>query len=83
MDCSMEKKEADNKKNLKTVLEDRGKITATIEELDRYKRDALQNTWGKVSEYVQASSLYSQVLTHALGISELFSRSCYRGTSPS
>lgn len=47
---NMEKKEADNKKNLKTVLEDRGKITATIEELDRYKRDALQNTWGKVSE---------------------------------
>jgi structural maintenance of chromosome 2 len=32
-----------------TVLKDKEKIEATIEELDRYKRDALQKTWEKVN----------------------------------
>lgn len=33
---------------LATVLKDKEKIENTIEELDRYKRDALQKTWEKV-----------------------------------
>lgn len=34
---------------LATVLKDKEKIEDTIEELDRYKRDALQKTWEKVN----------------------------------
>lgn len=34
---------------LSTVLKDKQKIEDTIEELDRYKRDALQKTWEKVN----------------------------------
>ncbi len=30
------------------VLKDKKKIEETVEELDRYKRDALQKTWEKV-----------------------------------
>jgi len=37
---------------LATVLKDKEKIEETIEELDRYKRDALEKTWEKVSAYV-------------------------------
>jgi structural maintenance of chromosome 2 len=36
---------------LATVLKDKEKIEDTIEELDRYKRDALQKTWEKVNGY--------------------------------
>jgi structural maintenance of chromosome 2 len=32
---------------LGTVLKDKEKIEQTIEELDRYKRDALKTTWEK------------------------------------
>lgn len=32
-----------------TVEKDKEKILETIEELDRYKRDALQKTWQKVT----------------------------------
>ncbi|KAF4583816.1 Structural maintenance of chromosomes protein 2 [Pleurotus pulmonarius] len=45
---SVEKRETSLKKNLATVMKDKEKIEATIEELDRYKRDALQKTWEKV-----------------------------------
>ncbi|KAH7101636.1 condensin complex subunit SMC2 [Auriculariales sp. MPI-PUGE-AT-0066] len=45
----VEKKEAALKKMLATVLRDKQKIEETIEELDRFKRDALQNTWEKVN----------------------------------
>ncbi|KAI6127030.1 condensin complex subunit SMC2 [Pisolithus sp. B1] len=45
---TVEKKEAEVKKMLSTVLKDKEKIEATIEELDRYKRDALEKTWEKV-----------------------------------
>lgn len=45
----MEKREAELKKMLSTVLKDKQKIEDTIEELDRYKRDALQKTWEKVN----------------------------------
>src|SRR5579863_6699355 len=34
---------------LGTVLKDKEKIEQTIEELDRYKRDALKTTWEKVN----------------------------------
>ncbi|KAK0478715.1 condensin complex subunit SMC2 [Armillaria novae-zelandiae] len=46
----VEKKETSLQKMLETVLGDKKKIEQTIEELDRYKRDALQNTWTKVSK---------------------------------
>lgn len=46
---SVEKKEVTLKKMLATVLKDKEKIEETIEELDRYKRDALQTTWQKVN----------------------------------
>ena len=49
---SVEKKEADLKKNMATVEKDKQKIEETIEELDRYKRDALQKTWEKVNAQV-------------------------------
>ena len=37
---------------LGTVLKDKEKIEQTIEELDRYKRDALKTTWEKVNGWV-------------------------------
>lgn len=46
---TVEKKEAALKKMLGTVLKDKEKIEQTIEELDRYKRDALEKTWTKVN----------------------------------
>ena len=45
----MEKQETSLKKMLSTVLKDKEKIEQTIEELDRYKRDALDKTWKKVN----------------------------------
>ncbi|KIJ99285.1 hypothetical protein K443DRAFT_680122 [Laccaria amethystina LaAM-08-1] len=45
---TVEKREVDLKKMLTTVMKDKEKIEKTIEELDRYKRDALQKTWEKV-----------------------------------
>jgi structural maintenance of chromosome 2 len=41
-------KEEGLKKMLGQVLKDKKKIEETVEELDRYKRDALQKTWEKV-----------------------------------
>lgn len=57
MIASVEKKEASLKKMLGTVLKDKEKIEQTIEELDRYKRDALEKTWSKVNGLVQAPFL--------------------------
>jgi len=45
----VEKRETALKKMLAQVLKDKEKIEATIEELDRYKRDALEKTWEKVN----------------------------------
>ncbi|KAE9405242.1 condensin complex subunit SMC2 [Gymnopus androsaceus JB14] len=45
----VEKRETETKKNLAIVLKDKAKIEATIEQLDQYKRDALQKTWDKVT----------------------------------
>lgn len=36
------------KKMLNQVQKDKKKIEETVDELDRYKRDALQKTWEKV-----------------------------------
>ncbi|KAJ3508145.1 hypothetical protein NLJ89_g5913 [Agrocybe chaxingu] len=57
---SVEKKEADLKKNMATVEGDKEKIEETIEELDRYKRDALQKTWEKVS--VDFGGIFAELL---------------------
>jgi structural maintenance of chromosome 2 len=46
---SVEKREDDLKRMLATVMKDKEKIEETIEELDRYKRDALQKTWETVN----------------------------------
>ncbi|KAH9979381.1 condensin complex subunit SMC2 [Lactifluus volemus] len=46
---TVEKREASLQKMLGTVLKDKEKIEQTIEELDRYKRDALKKTWEKVN----------------------------------
>jgi hypothetical protein len=48
---SVEKREVGLKKMLATVMKDKEKIEETIEELDRYKRDALQKTWEKVNGF--------------------------------
>jgi structural maintenance of chromosome 2 len=49
---SVEKKEQALKKMMSTVLKDKSKIEDTIAELDRYKRDALMQTWEKVNGWV-------------------------------
>lgn len=49
LNISVEKRETSLKKMLATVLKDKEKIEETIDELDRYKRDALQKTWEKVN----------------------------------
>jgi hypothetical protein len=46
---------------LHTVLKDKEKIEDTIEELDRYKRDALQKTWEKVDGWVFQLCLFDAV----------------------
>jgi structural maintenance of chromosome 2 len=61
---SVEKKELDLKKMLATVLKDKEKIEDTIEELDRYKRDALQKTWEKVNGYNDSFISTSSPLIH-------------------
>ncbi|GAW04476.1 condensin complex subunit SMC2 [Lentinula edodes] len=45
----VEKREKELKKNLETVNKDKQKIEVTIDQLDQYKRDALQKTWNKVT----------------------------------
>lgn len=49
---SLEKREGGLQKMLSTVLKDKGKIEATIENLDKHKREALQKTWEKVNGWV-------------------------------
>lgn len=46
---NVEKKEAALKRNMKTVIRDKIKIEETIVELDRYKKEALEQTWQKVT----------------------------------
>ena len=59
-ECSVEKREAQLTTNLGTVNTDKAKIEKTIEELDRYKRESLVNTWEKVNKY--ATSIFSSKL---------------------
>ncbi len=56
----VEKKESTLKTMLSTVLKDKDKIEDTITELDRYKRDALQNTWEKVN--ADFGSIFGELL---------------------
>jgi len=49
---SVEKKEAELKKNMQIVMGDKAKIEETIQQLDVLKLEALENTWTKVSRYV-------------------------------
>nr|WJN25075.1 condensin complex subunit [Farysia itapuensis] len=56
----VEKKEQALKTMLSTVLKDKNKIEDTITELDRYKRDALQNTWLKVN--ADFGSIFAELL---------------------
>lgn len=45
----VEKRESGLKKMLAQVMKDKQTIETTIEELDRYKLDALEKTWEKVN----------------------------------
>jgi hypothetical protein len=69
---------------LGTVLKDKEKIEQTIEELDRYKRDALKTTWEKVNGYARAApsqrALPTNIYTGTL-VASL--QNCSQGTSPS
>lgn len=46
---SVEKKEANLKKNMATVIKDKSKIEETIIKLDEYKKEALHKTWTTVN----------------------------------
>lgn len=46
---SVEKKEANLKKNMSTVIKDKSKIEETILKLDEYKKEALHKTWTTVN----------------------------------
>ena len=46
---NVEKKEASLKNMMRTVIRDKKKIEETIDNLDEYKREALQRTWSKVN----------------------------------
>ncbi len=61
---SVEKKEVELKKNMAIVEKDKLKIEETIAELDRYKREALEKTWEKVTTYVHV--FCALALTHFL-----------------
>lgn len=58
---SVEKREQGLKANLDIVNTDKAKIEKTIEELDRYKREALRSTWEKVNGCVKSSSVTRKV----------------------
>ncbi|KAF7198545.1 Structural maintenance of chromosomes protein 2 [Pseudocercospora fuligena] len=47
---SVEKKETSLKQMMRTVIKDKRKIEDTIDELDKYKKEALFKTWSKVNE---------------------------------
>lgn len=48
----VEKKEADAKRMMETVLVDRQKIEDTIAQLDQFKREAMEKTWTTVNSSV-------------------------------
>lgn len=57
---SVEKKETALKNMLRTVVRDKKKIEETIVSLDEYKREALLNTWRKVTE--DFGNIFSELL---------------------
>ncbi len=75
---SVEKKEAALKKMLSTVLKDKEKIEATIEELDRYKARCFTEDVGE-SQWVRISLGYCETLK-SLMLFQRFRRN-FRGTS--
>jgi structural maintenance of chromosome 2 len=48
-ETSTEKREVALKTMLSTVLRDKRKIEETIDELDQYKKEALEKTWIQVN----------------------------------
>lgn len=63
---SVEKRETALRKMYTTVMKDKEKIEETIQELDRYKLDALQKTWEKVNGYESPSCPYVVVMAHCI-----------------
>ncbi|KAF8457794.1 putative nuclear condensin complex subunit Smc2 [Terfezia claveryi] len=57
---SVEKKEVSLKNMLRTVNRDKRKIEETIGELDKYKREALEKTWKKVT--VDFGNIFAELL---------------------
>ena len=64
---------------LATVKKDKGKIEETIDQLDQYKKEALQKTWFQVNSYVQMSGPGINMIA----ISGPFSMTCFLETRPS
>ncbi|KAK7550879.1 SMC2-like protein [Phyllosticta paracitricarpa] len=60
---SVEKKEANLKRMMRTVIKDKRKIEDTIVELDGYKREALHKTWEKVNK--DFGQIFSDLLAGA------------------
>ena len=58
---TVEKREASLKQNLKTVVKDKKKIEDTIDTLDKYKLETLENTWKKVNGYANKHTLLLSV----------------------
>jgi structural maintenance of chromosome 2 len=57
---SVEKKEANLKKNMSTVIKDKTKIEETIVKLDEYKKEALHKTWTTVNR--DFGSIFNELL---------------------
>ncbi|KAH3951829.1 chromosome structural maintenance protein [Parastagonospora nodorum] len=57
---SVEKKEANLKKNMSTVIKDKSKIEETIVKLDEYKKEALHKTWTIVNR--DFGSIFNELL---------------------
>jgi structural maintenance of chromosome 2 len=57
---SVEKKEANLKKNMSTVVKDKTKIEETIVKLDEYKKEALHKTWTTVNR--DFGSIFNELL---------------------
>lgn len=57
---SVEKKEIGLKHMMKTVIRDKRKIEETIDSLDKYKKEALQETWQKVNS--DFGQIFSELL---------------------
>ncbi|KAH9958744.1 hypothetical protein BC827DRAFT_1135796, partial [Russula dissimulans] len=84
MTDTVDKRDASLKNMLGSVLKDKEKIEQIIEELDRYKRDALKTTWEKVNGdfggiFAELSS-GQQCVCHALRLRHSFPSHAYSPT---